>query len=388
VIILIALIYGVVAVFFYYKYGAEWHLAFSAAFLTAGFVYLAGVVVLTSILFKTIKTNSISHLGVLKTGIFVSCILLLHSVASSHELNVLAIIQIVVLFFILANSKRVINLESMSAIAMGSLVGFVLVIANLLYTLSSEGIVLQDEFSYFSISGTFNYTGYYLVFGGILSPYLLRYSVRVRSLFFLLTLFSCFILENRSGFISGIFLFYTTNFYRKLFSIKSIILAVVPMVSGIYVLSKMNIINSRDQNDIIYSIINYEGNTSNVERLDMILTVFNQLENHPFGWGTDQSNHALKSYGFIHPHTHNTLTQWAVEYGYLGLFLFLFLTLLIFKLVWYGEMGTRKLTIALLLFVMFWFSLEAVQYNILVSIISLYFIFSMQFISRALPKNA
>lgn len=385
-IALIALIYGFLAVYFYKKNGAKyWYLAFSAAFLTSGFVYLAAVVVLISILYRELNSNSVSQRSILLTIAFGICILFLQIMASSYDANQLAIAQIIVLVFVLTNSKRIINPEVIRAIASGVLVGVLLIVANLLYNMGTAGIVIQDNFNHFSISGTFNYTGYYLVFGGILSPYILGYTSRVRWIFFILTLTTIFILENRGGFVLGIFLFYFINLGSKKIGLKPIIIAGVTLFLGAYTLINMGFVDPDDPNDIVYSILNLEGNSSNLERQDIILTVFDQLDKHPYGWGADQSTHALTYYGFNYPHTHNTLTQWAVEYGYFGLFLFLCLFLFLFITVVKGSKERRRVTFSLFIFIVLWMNFEAVQYNILVSIITVYYIFVLQFIS-VLPR--
>lgn len=385
-IALIAFIYGALAVFFYKKYGARyWHLAFAAVFLTSGFVYLAAVVALLSILYYERSSNSISQRGIALTVTFGICILFLQVMASSYEVNQLAIAQITVLVFVLSNSKRIINPESIKALAAGVLVGLLLIMANLLYKVGVTGIVLQGDFNHFSISGTFNYTGYYLVFGGILSPYVLGYTSRVRWIFFLLTLTATFILENRGGFVLGIFLFYFINLGSKKIALKPIIIAGVTLFLGAYTLINMGFVDPNDPNDIVYSVLNIEGNSSNLERQDIVFTVFDQLEKHPYGWGADQSTHALTNYGFNYPHTHNTLTQWAVEYGYFGLFLFLCLFLFLFIIVVKGSKERRRVTFSLFIFIVLWMNFEAVQYNILVSIITVYYIFVLQFIS-GLPR--
>lgn len=339
------------------------------AFLASGFVYFSAVLLLLFIIYYLViqqKVNLISiSLAILICLFIVGSIFLM----SSNTLNASETGQIILLIFlfILIARKNIFSYDVLLGIHNGFLIGSVLIALNILFKAFVLKDLRQEEFTYFSISSTFNYSGFYLFFGFIVTPYFGKMKSLFRWLFFILYCVCMYLLASRSSFLLGLVLFFYLNIDLRKF-LKAITVASIFSITLWFFLNS-SLVDSSNQNDIIYSIVNFDSNKSNTERIKMIEHSFEILEHNPFGYGAGNSSQPLHKAGFYHPHPHNVLANWILEFGYFGIFLtFLLLGYILFEIIRYFKVYGKKHIMAVCIFLLFSSLVDSLQYNILMAL--------------------
>lgn len=353
-------------------------LVFLIVFMSSGFVYLSSILLLFYIFYLTFKNFDILPFNFMVYTITVLLIIYTSLLSIDIGLNVLEILQLLIFvsLFFLINSK-LIDSEILESIPIGFILGSVIISLNLIYRNYILNDLSQDNFTFFSISSTYNYTAYYLVFGLIFSSFLIFKNFIKKLLFFFLFCFAIFSLESRSGFLLGSLIFIFLSIKTKSFMKLSFVIISISIL--IYFLLSSSLFDQNNQNDMVYSVLNYETNSSNLERIEMFTGSIKNLKKNPFGFGLGNTSYPLKKLGIKHPHSHNTLANWLYDFGYVGLFLYLLLIFYFIKIFINRNRYKKisKLNYALILYLILMTQLSALQYNILVTLTTYFIILTI-----------
>jgi hypothetical protein len=345
----------------------------SAFFLPILSVYSASIYFIAVFIFL-LNREKYKLSGLIKFISLFTLIYLSLFLKKSSIWNVLEIGQTVVFLFLFSQADKLTKNSRfyLRPISLGLLLGS-LIISGVNIWRWYSGDLVQRELSNFLISGTFNYTSIYLFLGLLVSPLNLglKCLVRISSacLFFLVvTLF-----QSRGVLMVGLIFIILVYLAPVLKSnlVAKYVGALFAAIVTIFVYYRIQI--NTDTNHILFSIIDFSNNTSNVERLSMILDSYYSLDIAPFGWGIGNSSIALNFYGYLVPHAHSTIPQWLFELGYLGAFLS-FLSVLMIYNAGTGSILERRpffLQKGLILAMFVWILIEALQYNIMLSIMAL-----------------
>jgi|GEM_PF-1471200 len=341
-------------------------LAFAPIVITTGSVYISALLASIIIFNFYYIQKKINLNTVIKILLFVTPILFLTLVQRGLDLNVLELIQFVFVISISVQAlahRRSIREKDTTSLRFGFLIGSVIIAVALLVKVVLGWSFNQFEYHYFSISSTFNYTAYYLFFGLIISPKQLDLSVKWKLILFLIFLTCIVVFQARAALVLGMVMFFYMN--RPQSKVKLLLFGIPTILSAIYLIVWMDILDAEDQNDLVYSIGNFSSNYSNLQRLEMILESFNSLFDTPLGWGIGQSGFALSHYGFEYPHAHNLIANWFYEFGIFGVILVI--TFIIFlRSMWRIERS--RVASALVGFIFIYSLTESIQFNVLLSI--------------------
>ena len=129
-----------------------------------------------------------------------------------------------------------------------------------------------------------------------------------------------------------------------------------------------NYVDENNQNDIVYSVNNFENNTSNLERLQMITNSFEGINTYPFGAGLGNAKILLKKVYIYHPHAHNFLANWIYELGYYGIILYVLFVYSIIKYLKFSNNRIHKTINVCVFFILFSSIISSLQYNILMTL--------------------
>ncbi|MEP1151842.1 MAG: O-antigen ligase family protein [Balneola sp.] len=174
------------------------------------------------------------------------------------------------------------------------------------------------------ISGTSNYTSFYLYLGFILFSSLFVRNTFLKLFFYFLGFYSILMLNTRSIFLLSVVTIILSNFR---ITFKEVSIGIVTVISTFFILLYFDFFDSSDPNDPLYSIINWEKNFSNVERLYLLFVGYKSILSSPLGFGFGGSEQILSSDPLIdgkHPHFHNTIVDLMVTFGWLGLLIYIF----------------------------------------------------------------
>lgn len=304
---------------------------------------------------------------------FVLCLSLVLKASSAW--NILEIGQTIVFAFLFTQVDHFTSNRSkqyLKPISFGLLTGAIIISAVNLFRWS-YGQLDQSILNSFLISGTFNYTSIYLYLGLVIAPENL--GIRANFKFLLLGLFflvvGCF--QSRGVLLVGVASVLVINFgpvFTKSRLLRYLFFLVIPV--GFFILQRQIILNT-DTNHIFFSILDFERNTSNLERLSMILDSIDSIIDTPFGWGVGNTSNALSSFGYLVPHAHSTFPQWFIELGYFGLVLSCYILYYLVKNRSRSDKRSKQyfLNRSLLLSLLVLIVIEALQYNIMLSILAL-----------------
>lgn len=367
-------IFLLLAIFINYKYnGLDALLVFSSAVLASGWVYFSALLFLLSITYYFLFQQRIRSLALVSSILLIIVVLTFTFPMQGNSLNYLELGQLFVFIVLLGQlGPRSQNInKTVELLLRGIVIGSLLITAGIYYRYMS-GILNQSDFKYLSISNTFNYTSLYLFLGLIVAPFRLQYKRIYKILFLIIFIFATYSLQSRGAFLLGL-VFFLVNFSRVLeggffkVGIKSLLLISL-MVIGVL---NSNFFDRRDANDILYSAVDLEKNSSNQERLAMFQASVESVSKFSTGWGVGNSSDALNYFGFIHPHAHNTLAQWLFELGILGFVLMIMLVIYMFRYIPKAKGRRRIFKLTLFVVANAWLVIEAMQYNVILSILLL-----------------
>lgn len=343
-------------------------LSFLIVLMTTGFVYISSILMLLFLLNDSLFVKRPSNSQFLKVFLFCFIITITTFFGNNFEVNFLEYLQIIILGSLVMLIRRK-KINYIRSVCIGFFIGSLIIAANVLISEVILNSLAQETFKFFSISSTYNYTVYFLFFGLIVSPDFLFRKLHFKTLCFILFAVSSFFLQSRSGFALGLLFFTFLNLkikinYRLIFMLSAFSIAT-------FFLLNSSLIDKNNPNDIIYSIVNFENNTSNLERVQMVIGSFEMLEKNPFGAGVGNTSFLLKRFAIDHPHAHNVLANWIYELGYLGIVLYVFFVFFIIRSIKIKKLFNEhkiKITIVFYLLVMSLFN--SLQFNILVSLIT------------------
>lgn len=236
-----------------------------------------------------------------------------------------------------------------------------------------------------------NYASFFIVFSTIIIPF---YVIRNLSLRYLIILIGFITLVLNAGramqivaiAIIGMQLFFSDKKSLKNF-IKSFLL--ILFLIAISLIVDLNQLQEQSYNpNSLFSVINFDNNFSNLERLNLLIMSYDLFVERPYGHGIGSSASLFINNLYTevqhYPHPHNTLAFMAVELGIIGIFIYFYLIFIIFRRYRHLKNIHEKNLLRNSLLCFFCFSIvEPVFYNGLLTIIVamfLGFILSIGFI--------
>lgn len=367
-----ALIYTILGLIIFLSKMKKKLLVFLIALMSSGFFYLSAFSLLAYLLYINFKnpklhTYKIFFFLIIFLVVIISSITNLDTGFSFFE--ILQFFVFLALFIFLRSD--LFTDQDFKSIPLGFFIGSILISALIIYKNFILNDLNQDNFEFFSISKTYNYTAYYLIFGLVFSPYLLFNSYFKRLTIFIIFSIAIYSLESRSGLLIGtlVFIYFSLkndNTFKLIFGLGF-------FASLLFLIVNSSLFDPNNQNDLFFSILNFEDNFSNLERLTMFLGSFKNLENYPFGIGLDNTHIALSYIGIDHPHSHNTLSNWIYDFGYLGILLYSTFVFFLFRIFLKSKNMVNKVSKFnySIIFYLFFFSIvSSLQYNALVILIT------------------
>ena len=343
-------------------------LVFSIIFLTSGFIYVSSIILLVHFFYYFLilkKPNT--KLGLLSLFlIVVTCFI--NFFGNNNEPVYLELFQLLVFIFFVVSlkQKKIFPKYFLKSICYGLLIGSVILSLNIIIKYIFFNGLNPENFKYFSISSTFNYSAFFMFFGLIVSPSILFKKIFYKILLFLLFVVAVFFLQTRSSFIFGIIFFIFLSVEIK--NLRNFISSSIIVSLSLYLFLNSTYVDENDQNDIVYSISNFENNTSNLERIQMIITSFEGINTDPFGAGLGNTKILLKKIQIYHPHAHNVLANWIYELGYYGIILYVLLVYSILKYLKFINNKIHKTINVCIFFILFSSIISSLQYNILMTL--------------------
>lgn len=343
-------------------------LVFSIVFLTSGFIYVSSIILLVHFFYYFLILKKPNTKLVLLSLFLIVVTCFINFFGNNNEPVYLELFQLLVFIFlvVILKQKNIFPKYFLKSICCGLLTGSIILSLNIIITYFNFNYIDQEEFSYFSISGTFNYSAFYMFFGLIVSPYILFKKKIYRILLFLLFAVAVFFLQTRSSFILGIIFFIFLSVEIK--NLRNFISSSIIFFLLLSLLLNSNYVDENNQNDIVYSVSNFENNTSNLERLQMVTNSFEGINTNPFGAGLGNTEILLKKINIYHPHAHNVLANWIYELGYYGIILYVLLVYSIIKYLKFNNNKIHKTINTCIFFILFSSIISSLQYNILMTL--------------------
>ena len=378
------LIYTILGILIFLSNISNKILVFLIVLMSSGFIYFSAsslIIYLLYVNFRKFKPSSLQLF-------FFGLICLLAFISSVININIgFSIFDITQFFVVCALFLFVrfdlFNANDFKSIPIGFFIGSIVMSLVIIYRHFILNDLSQDNFEFFSISKTYNYTSYYLTFGMIFSSYMIISRFFIRIMIFMIYCLAIYSLESRAGLLIGllafIFLSIKHDNFLKLF------IGIISFAVILFFIINSSIFDSTNQNYLLFSIINFEDNTSNLERLYMFLGAFKNLSDYPYGLGLDNTHIGLALHGIYHPHSHNTLANWVYDFGYIGIFLysfFLFFLMREFLKSFRLKSKVSKFNHAIIGFIFFYSIVSSLQYNIMVILITYFCILSLVSLSR------
>lgn len=343
--------------------------------ITSGDVYISSVLSILIILYIYIMTYKVNKKVIIYFTLITSLTLLLASFQKSYEYDLFEIVQLLCFCFIILQvitKHDKISLIDFKSINLGFYAGAVFIVLGLFVRSKMSITYNQEEFDYLSISHTFNYTSYYLFFGLIISPIYLNFKKKYKIISFVLYLLAVIIFQARASLILGLGVYTLLNFPKtRLKKALLIISSVILIYILIKVFTSYGFLDVENQNDIIYSTVNFENNVSNIARLNMLKNSIVSMLNTPFGWGIGRSGEALNYYGISAPHAHNLIGNWLYEMGIGGVFFSVLFYYSLYKMYRINNQISKINILAIAVFIVAYSIIDSLQYNILMSLITL-----------------
>jgi O-antigen ligase len=189
-----------------------------------------------------------------------------------------------------------------------------------------------DTLSFISTKSD-NYTSFYLLIATVNLPLLFLRKNWVYALVVPLGLLAIYINQSRAMIVLAMLLilrevFHHASIYTRLVTSLLFMLIAYYMYINIYD-SLVHDPNS------LFSIFDFDNNFSNLERLKLLIHSYNIFLEQPYGHGLGSSYELFTSNPLtvkdIYPHPHNALAFLSVELGIVGVFLYIYFFLSLFK---------------------------------------------------------
>ena len=134
-------------------------LVFSIAFLTSGFIYVSSIILLIHFFYYFIILKKPNTKLVLLSLFLILVTCFINVFGNNNEPVYLELFQLLVFIFFVVSlkQKNIFPKYFLKSICYGLLIGSIILSLNIIITYFNFNYIDQEEFSYFSISGTFNY---------------------------------------------------------------------------------------------------------------------------------------------------------------------------------------------------------------------------------------
>jgi len=216
----------------------------------------------------------------------------------------------------------------------GSVVVSICTIGNML------GLWQIDSSSSFISVLPNNYSTTFSLFSGVIAPLMIFLSTRRPKLFIL----SVVVLVNIASIVitnsrtSDVVLVFTVVaflwFWREAWRHKKLYMIVICIIS----IGPLAYFGMQFKSDSIYdansifSVVNLEDNTSNLERLALLRTSYEVFTSEPFGLGLGSGDEIFYLNHGV-PHPHNTLALFSVEMGVIGILLYFVMLVILLRML-------------------------------------------------------
>ena len=236
-----------------------------------------------------------------------------------------------------------------------------------------------------------NYASFFIVFSTIIIPFYIIRNLSLRYLVILIGFITLVLNAGRAMQIVAIAIIGMQLFFSDKKSLKNFIKSFLLILFLIAVSLVVDLNQLQEQSfnpNSLFSVINFDNNFSNLERLNLLIMSYDLFIERPYGHGIGSSASLFINNLYTevqhYPHPHNTLAFMAVELGIIGIFIYLYLIFIIFRRYRYLKNIHEKNLLRNSLLCFFCFSVvEPVFYNGLLTIIVamfLGFILSIGFI--------
>jgi O-antigen ligase len=183
-----------------------------------------------------------------------------------------------------------------------------------------------------------NYGSYYIIFSNIILPFFIIKRMGLRFLIITAGFYAIYINEGRAmqlvaiSIIAMELLFYKNKAAIQSLKIISVLFLILFLPSKI---SYSALEDSAYKPQTLVSVVNFDNNFSNLERLNLLILSYDKFLEKPWGHGVGSSTDIYIGNTYtvnqIYPHPHNTLAFMAVELGIVGIFIYLYLLFMLFK---------------------------------------------------------
>ena len=183
-----------------------------------------------------------------------------------------------------------------------------------------------------------NYGSYYIIFSNIILPFFIIKRVNLRFLLIMAGFYAIYINEGRAMQLVAISIIAMELLFYKNKSTIQFAKIVFVLFLALFLPSKISYSALEDaayKPRTLVSVVNFDNNFSNLERLNLLILSYDKFIEKPWGHGVGSSTDIYIGNTYtvnqIYPHPHNTLAFMAVELGIVGIWIYLYLLFLLFK---------------------------------------------------------
>lgn len=215
-----------------------------------------------------------------------------------------------------------------------------------------------------------NYSAFYLVVSTIVIPLFLHKNNKFYTLVILCGLFAIYINESRAMLLLAL-LIIVKDFLLFRFVIFKVLISVIFVLIYKFTFFDSTLIQNPDS---VFSVLNFESNFSNLERMKLLQYSYELFINNFYGYGLGSSheifvNNVFTVNGF-YSHPHNTLAFLSVELGVVGVFIYIYFFYSLYKGISLLSDPDLKSFAFNMFLVLFLYSLvDAIFYNGLLTLI-------------------
>jgi O-antigen ligase len=211
-----------------------------------------------------------------------------------------------------------------------------------------------------------NYTAFYLVISTIILPLFFIKRNKISIYIIPIGFFAIYINESRAMMLLALLFISKSliSFNKKYFKILIIGMLLI-ILSYIYVNFDSALIYQKKS---LYSVLNFENNYSNLERLNLLFYSYELFNNNSFGYGLGASHEIFTNNPLtiaqVYSHPHNTIAFLAVELGIVGILLYIcFFNSMIKSIKRVNDIRFKKITLDLTLALFLYSLVDALFYN-------------------------
>lgn len=222
-------------------------------------------------------------------------------------------------------TDRINSIKDQSTIMEGFFFGSIILAIYAVTHIIMGSPFTQETSALFSISGTFNYTAIYILLGFIVGPVaVFQWSNVSKWTTIIMGFATLYLLESRGAMLVGMLIvFYQYYILQK----KHRFFKTILIFLGIYLALFMFRQSLNPSRLLLFSVINFEDNASNLERIELLIYALELFNTNSLGYGIGSTSglyeNFFSTFGNNPPHPHNTIAQILIEMGVLGLLLML-----------------------------------------------------------------